>query len=162
MSKELPRVFANKIDKRLDNNKEYNVSKNDEIKTDEKKEYKGIPIGKNINQKINEIFSSYKYVYKADVIITTDDGSIGYKGNVLEYLKENKVNFDYLYACGPLIVLKNLDLKYRDVKEGYLSFESRMACGIGACYGCVINTKNGLKRVCKDGPIFKLGEVIYD
>ena len=97
-----------------------------------------------------------------NVIITTDDGSIGYKGNVLEYLKENKLNFDYIYAWGPMIVLKNLDLKYRDIKEGYLSFEERMACGIGACYGCVINTKNGLRRVCKDGPIFKLGEVVYD
>ena len=61
-----------------------------------------------------------------------------------------------------MIVLKNLDLKYRDIKEGYLSFEERMACGIGACYGCVINTKNGYKRVCKDGPVFKLGEVVYD
>lgn len=111
--------------------------------------------------------SEYAYLTKAfdnygNVIITTDDGSIGYKGNVLEYLKDNKINFDTLYACGPLIVLKNLDLKYRDIKEGYLSFESRMACGIGACYGCVINTKNGLKRVCKDGPVFKLGEVVYD
>ncbi|MCR5308226.1 MAG: dihydroorotate dehydrogenase electron transfer subunit [bacterium] len=109
----------------------------------------------------------YAYLTKAfdnfgQVIITTDDGSIGYKGNVLEYLKNNKLNFDTLYACGPMIVLKNLDLKYRDIKEGYLSFEERMACGIGACYGCVINTKNGLKRVCKDGPIFKLGEVAYD
>lgn len=111
--------------------------------------------------------SELAYLTKAfdnlgNVIITTDDGSIGYKGNVLDYLKNNKVNFDTIYACGPLIVLKNLDLKYRDIKEGYLSFESRMACGIGACYGCVINTKNGLKRVCKDGPIFKLGEVVYD
>jgi len=111
--------------------------------------------------------SEFAYLTKAfdnygNVIITTDDGSIGYKGNVLEYLKDNKINFDTLYACGPLIVLKNLDLKYRDIKEGYLSFESRMACGIGACYGCVINTKNGLKRVCKDGPVFKLGEVVYD
>ena len=109
----------------------------------------------------------YAYLTKSfdnfgQVVITTDDGSIGYKGNVLEYLKNNKINFDTLYACGPMIVLKNLDLKYRDIKEGYLSFEERMACGIGACYGCVIKTKNGLKRVCKDGPIFKLGEVDYD
>ena len=109
----------------------------------------------------------FAYLYKefdnlGNVVITTDDGSIGFKGNVLEYLKENKLNFDVLYACGPMIVLKNLDLKYRDIKEGYLSFEERMACGIGACYGCVIKTKNGLKRVCKDGPIFKLGEVTYD
>ena len=106
---------------------------------------------------LDKAFDNY-----GNVIITTDDGSIGYKGNVLEYLKENKINFDYIYACGPMIVLKNLDLKYRDIKEGYLSFEERMACGIGACYGCVINTKNGLRRVCKDGPIFKLGEVVYD
>lgn len=96
------------------------------------------------------------------VAIATDDGSIGYKGNVLQYLEENKVQFDTLYACGPLIVLKNLDLKYKSTKEGYLSFESRMACGIGACSGCVVNTVNGLKRVCKDGPIFKLGEIVYD
>ncbi|MCR5462568.1 MAG: dihydroorotate dehydrogenase electron transfer subunit [bacterium] len=126
-------------------------------------------LSKNNNLTIILAYQNKDYAYLTDafdnygnVIITTDDGSIGYKGNVLEYLKNNKLNFDTLYACGPLIVLKNLDLKYRDIKEGYLSFESRMACGIGACYGCVINTKNGLKRVCKDGPVFKLGEVVYD
>ena len=126
-------------------------------------------LSKNNNLTIILAFQNKDYAYLTDafdnygnVVITTDDGSIGYKGNVLEYLKNNKINFDTLYACGPMIVLKNLDLKYRDIKEGYLSFESRMACGIGACYGCVINTKNGLKRVCKDGPIFKLGEVVYD
>ena len=126
-------------------------------------------LSKNNNLTIILAFQNKDYAYLTDafdnfgnVVITTDDGSIGYKGNVLEYLKNNKLNFDTLYACGPMIVLKNLDLKYRDIKEGYLSFESRMACGIGACYGCVINTKNGLKRVCKDGPIFKLGEVVYD
>lgn len=126
-------------------------------------------LSKNNNLTIILAYQNKDFAYLKDafdnygnVIITTDDGSIGYKGNVLEYLKNNKLNFDTLYACGPMIVLKNLDLKYRDIKEGYLSFESRMACGIGACYGCVINTKNGLKRVCKDGPIFKLGEVVYD
>lgn len=97
-----------------------------------------------------------------NVIITTDDGSIGYKGNVLQYLEENKVDFDTLYACGPHIVLKNLDKKYKGKKEGYLSFEERMACGIGACYGCVVKTKDGTKRVCKDGPIFELGVIDYD
>ena len=126
-------------------------------------------LSKNNNLTIILAYQNKDFAYLTDafdnygnVIITTDDGSIGYKGNVLEYLKNNKLNFDTLYACGPMIVLKNLDLKYRDIKEGYLSFESRMACGIGACYGCVINTKNGLKRVCKDGPVFKLGEVVYD
>ncbi len=82
MGKELPKVFANKIEKQMNNNKEYSVSKNEEEKptnTDTK-------ITKNINQKINDIFSSYKYVYKADVIITTDEGEtikriIGKNGN---------------------------------------------------------------------------------
>lgn len=97
-----------------------------------------------------------------NVIITTDDGSMGYKGNVLQYLNENKIDFDTVYACGPHIVLKSIDLKYRGKKEGYLSFEERMACGIGACYGCVVKTKNGFKRVCKDGPIFELGVIDYD
>ena len=75
MSKELPKVYANKIEKNIENNKEYVVSKNEE-----KKETNNISentsIEKNINQKINEIFSSYKYVYKADVVITTDEGEI--------------------------------------------------------------------------------------
>lgn len=111
--------------------------------------------------------SSLSYLTKdfdnfGSVDIATDDGSIGFKGNVLQFLEENKIQFDTLYACGPMIVLKNLDLKYKNTKEGYLSFESRMACGIGACSGCVIKTHNGLKRVCKDGPIFKLGEIDYD
>ena len=97
-----------------------------------------------------------------NVIITTDDGSIGFKGNVLQYIKENKLDFDTIYACGPHVVLKRLDLKYKGKKEGYLSFEERMACGIGACYGCVIKTKEGFKRVCKEGPIFELGVIEYD
>ena len=75
MSKELPKVYANKIEKNIENNKEYVVSKNEE-----KKETNNISentsIEKNINQKINEIFSSYKYVYKADVVITTEKGEI--------------------------------------------------------------------------------------
>lgn len=73
--KELPKVFANKIDKKITNNKEYDVSQNNE-EIIKKEDFKGIPIGKNINQKINDIFSSYKYVYKADVIITTESGEI--------------------------------------------------------------------------------------
>ena len=70
MSKELPRVFASKIDKSINNNEECVVSKNEEQKL------KQIEIDKNIRQKINEIFASYKYVYKADVIITTKQGEI--------------------------------------------------------------------------------------
>ena len=83
MSKKLPKVFAGKINKDINNNEKYAVSKNEEKTIIEEKQ-----IGKNINQKINDIFSSYRYVYKADVVITTNEGDfvkriIGKNGNNL-------------------------------------------------------------------------------
>lgn len=92
-----------------------------------------------------------------NVIVTTDDGSYGYKGNPVSYLKENKVDFDYYYACGPQIMLKFLTLYSTN---GEVSLEARMGCGFGACMGCSIETKNGVKRVCKEGPVFNASEVI--
>lgn len=90
-------------------------------------------------------------------IITTDDGSLGIKGNVtvplLSLLKEMKV--DKIYACGPSIMMKHI-MNIADSKNisCEVSLEERMACGVGACVGCSILTKNGMKKVCKDGPVF--------
>ena len=92
-----------------------------------------------------------------EVIVTTDDGSYGYKGNAINYLNENPIDFDTLYSCGPEILLKKLEEKYQGM-EGYLSYEARMACGVGLCHGCVKGEKHYC--VCTDGPVFKLG-VIY-
>lgn len=92
------------------------------------------------------------------VYITTDDGSYGYKGNAINYLDENPVDFDYIYSCGPEILLKKLEEKYAGCK-GYLSYEARMACGVGLCHGCVKGEKHYC--VCTDGPVFELG-VIYN
>lgn len=100
-----------------------------------------------------------------DVFISTDDGSYGIKGNALDVLNEKNFNFDIVYACGPTIMLKKIDEKYQGIKEGYISFEERMACGIGVCYGCVCKPKkleNGMLRVCKEGPVFSLGVIDYD
>ena len=94
-----------------------------------------------------------------NLIICTDDGSLGYKGNVVSYLKENHVDFDKYYACGPQVMLKYLALYS---VEGYVSLEARMGCGFGACMGCSIKTTNGPKRVCKEGPVFEAGEVIFE
>ena len=96
------------------------------------------------------------------VLVSTMDGSLGQKGTILDVLNSQEIAFDTLYACGPNGMLQALDLKYRGKKRGYLSFEERMACGIGACYGCMLKTNAGLKRVCKDGPVFALGEVEYE
>ena len=93
-----------------------------------------------------------------ELIVCTDDGSLGYKGNVVSYLKENNVDFDKYYACGPQVMLKYLSLFNGN---GYVSLEARMGCGFGACMGCSIMTTSGPKRVCKEGPIFEASEVIY-
>ena len=93
-----------------------------------------------------------------EVIITTDDGSINYKGNVVSYLKEHNVDFDKYYACGPQVMLKYLAMYSLN---GYVSLEARMGCGFGACMGCSIQTTNGPKRVCKEGPVFDASEVIF-
>ena len=94
----------------------------------------------------------------ANVIICTDDGSLGYKGNPVQYLKEHEVSYDKYYACGPQVMLKFLALHDQN---GYVSLEARMGCGFGACMGCSIQTTKGPQRVCKEGPVFEASEVIF-
>ena len=89
--------------------------------------------------------------------LTTDDGSLGFKGNTVAYLKENNIDFDYYYSCGPQVMLKYLA---QFNSNGCVSLEARMGCGFGACMGCSIETTNGPKRVCKEGPVFEASEVI--
>ena len=93
----------------------------------------------------------------AELSITTDDGTEGYCGNAVSYLKNNSADYDYYYACGPTVMLKYLT--EFDVK-GEVSLEARMGCGFGACMGCSIMTRSGSKRVCKEGPVFDAAEVI--
>ncbi len=107
----------------------------------------------------DEIMMIDAYKKLGNVIITTDDGSYGFKGNPVSYLKENKIDFDKYFACGPSIMLKYLCLENTN---GEVSLEARMGCGFGACMGCSIKTTDGYKRVCKEGPVFKASEVIYE
>ena len=93
-----------------------------------------------------------------DVVVCTDDGSLGFKGTVVFYLEKNKVDYDYYYSCGPYRMLEAL-ASYS--KKGCVSLEARMGCGFGACMGCSIKTTNGSKRVCKEGPVFEASEVIF-
>ena len=108
---------------------------------------------------LQEEFKKYGQVH-----LLTDDGSCGYQKNPLEFLDNHAVAFDVFFACGPKVLLQKLDEKYYQKKEGYLSYEERMACGIGACYGCVVKATvdSGYVRVCKDGPIFPLGVLKYE
>ena len=90
--------------------------------------------------------------------IATMDGSVGTKGFVTDAIKENKLSFDYFYACGPLPMLKTVSSL---PTEGELSLECRMGCGFGACMCCSLETADGNKRICKDGPVFKKSELIW-
>lgn len=101
-------------------------------------------------------------------LISTDDGSIGAKGLVLEqvtqFLSQNTSGTPdiCLYSCGPQPMLKALtELVSRFTVKGYLALEENMACGLGACLSCVVNTRDGLKRVCADGPVFSAGEIVW-
>jgi len=108
---------------------------------------------------VKEIFYHEQFNQLCNVVITTDDGSYGYKGNPITYLQEFPLNYDKYYACGPKIMLDNL-LKIS--RHGYVSLETRMGCGFGACMGCSIKTSDGYKRICKEGPIFDAEELINE
>lgn len=125
-----------------------------------------LELAKKLKDKNLTILTSYRskefVIYEEELkkygklIITTDDGSYGYKGNAIEYLNNFPIEFDCFYACGPEILLSLLEKKYEGL-NGYLSYEARMACGVGLCHGCVKGDKNYC--VCTDGPVFKVGVI---
>lgn len=84
------------------------------------------------------------------VTVTTADGSYGKKGFVTDALPADTT---YFYACGPLPMLNAIEKACK--ADGEMSYEERMGCGFGVCVGCTVQTKEGPKRVCKDGPVFK-------
>ena len=90
-----------------------------------------------------------------NVHIATADGSVGIKGFVTDVIKN--LNYTYFYSCGPMPMFKAMEQVM--TTSGQYSFEERMGCGFGACMGCTIQTANGYKRVCKDGPVFFREEV---
>lgn len=92
-------------------------------------------------------------------LVATMDGSLGTRGFVTDALREHGPGYDYFYACGPLPMMKALDACV--TSGGEYSLEERMGCGAGFCYGCSCHTASGVKRVCKDGPVFKRREMIW-
>lgn len=94
-----------------------------------------------------------------DVTVATADGSRGVRGFVTTAIAQTGIDFDYFYACGPLLMLRALCEAVE--QDGQLSFEERMGCGFGACMGCSCKTKYGNKRICKEGPVLEKGEIIW-
>ena len=104
----------------------------------------------------------------ANLFIATDDGSVGIRGTVVDAMRENDLVADVIYACGPKPMLRAVaDFALENQIKCYVSMEERMACGVGACLGCVCKSKEvddhshvNNKRVCKDGPVFLSTEVV--
>ncbi len=111
---------------------------------------------------MTDVFYEKEFSFYGEVHVATIDGSYNFNGNVLDLIKSKNLQFDVIYGCGPQAMLKAINDEYINLKKGYLSLEERMACGIGACYACVCDKANKSTetvRICKEGPVFKLGEV---
>lgn len=114
-----------------------------------------------------QTFLKAEFEQNGELYISTEDGSVGTRGNVMDIVREKGLKADIIYACGPTPMLRAIK-NYAEENgiECYISLEERMACGIGACLGCVCKSKEkdhhsnvNNKRICKDGPVFLSTEV---
>ena len=123
-----------------------------------------LAMGKNVQvilgfNTVSEIF--YEEEFKklgAQVYVTTVDGSYGTKGFVTDVLKD--LDYSYFYTCGPEPMLKAVYAATNT--SGQMSFEKRMGCGFGACMGCSCKTITGYKRICKEGPVMRKEEILWE
>lgn len=110
------------------------------------------------------VFYEEKFAELGDTYVATVDGTHGTKGFVTDVIDNYGIEFDILYSCGPLAMLRALEGRYKE-KKAYISLEERMGCGIGACFACVCHLQedpsgHSYKKVCSDGPVFPIGEVV--
>lgn len=115
----------------------------------------------------DELFLQDELAKYGKVTIATEDGSAGTKGNVLDAIKAEGLSAKVIYACGPTPMLRAIkQYAEENAIEAWISLEEKMACGVGACLGCVCKSKETddhslvhNKRICKDGPVFDAKEV---
>lgn len=117
----------------------------------------------------NDLFLKKEFEQYASVFVSTEDGSVGTKGNVIDAMRENGLTGDDIYSCGPIPMLRGVKA-FAEEKEipAQISLEEKMACGIGACLACVCQSRErdahsnvNNKRVCKDGPVFDAREIEF-
>lgn len=113
-------------------------------------------------QSENVVFYEDKFNELGETHIVTVDGTVGTAGFVTTVMEKLGNNFSTYYSCGPMPMLDAVQKMYHD-KKGFLSFEQRMGCGVGACFACVCETTEGndkaYVKVCSDGPVFPAGMV---
>ena len=115
----------------------------------------------------DELFLTEEFEKAGEIYLATEDGSMGTKGTVLDAIRVNELKADIIYACGPTPMLKAVKEYAKEAGiECWISMEERMACGVGACLGCVCKTTHkdahshvNNARICKEGPVFLAEEV---
>jgi dihydroorotate dehydrogenase electron transfer subunit len=96
------------------------------------------------------------------IVKATEDGSEGTKGLVTDLVGEFAGQADQVFVCGPPAMYQSMArLDCLKGKSVQVSLEERMACGVGACYGCTVKTRNGPKQVCQDGPVFDMADIVW-
>ena len=127
----------------------------------------GVEVSVVLGYRDSDLFLKEEFTRYASVYVSTEDGSVGTKGNVIDAIRANELEADTIYACGPMPMLRGVKAYAAEKKtEAQISMEERMACGIGACLGCVCQSTDvdghshvHNKRVCKDGPVFNAKDV---
>ena len=117
----------------------------------------------------DSLFLQEEFKRLGNPYVATEDGSYGTEGNVMDAIRENGLDAEIIYACGPMPMLRAVKSYARERNiECWVSLEERMACGIGACLGCVckskekdVHTNVNSKRICKEGPVFRAEEVEF-
>lgn len=114
-----------------------------------------------------ELFLAEDLAKYAPVHVATEDGSVGTKGNVMDVIEAEGLTADVIFACGPMPMLRAIkQFAARSGIEAYILLEERMACGVGACLGCVVRTREvdhhshvNNARICTDGPVYRAADV---
>ena len=113
------------------------------------------------------LFLNEEFMREVNVILSSDDGSVGTRGTVMDAIRERDLKPDIIYACGPMPMLKAIKQYASEMYiPAYISLEEKMACGVGVCLGCMVKTKEkdghsmvNNARVCTEGPVFEAGAV---
>jgi len=114
---------------------------------------------------VNQLYPSHLLPPKTQVVIATEDGTAGQKCMITDLLPDFTGWADQIFVCGPVSMYRAMAVRnqqFLKAKLAQISLEVRMGCGRGVCHGCTLRTKDGLKHVCEDGPVFDLDDILWD
>jgi dihydroorotate dehydrogenase electron transfer subunit len=131
---------------------------------------KAIELGKKVTiligvNNVSQLYPERLLPPEAKLLIVTEDGSAGKKGLITDVIPGSIDEYDHVFACGPVNMYKAMaavleSMDYQNQLQ--VSLEVRMGCGFNICHGCTIKTDDGLKQVCKDGPVFNIGQIDWE